>query len=139
MTKDKIKIVIGENVRKERVARNISLDELAEMLGLSPGFVGLIERGQRGATANTLFNLSRVFGMSIDNFFYEDQSSPLSLGEDSGKLKVHKEVKHMKIESLIFDFSDPELDFIISIIKGIRIMNRSRVDDSELSDEDEVE
>jgi len=49
MTKLKLRAIIGENVRNERIARDISIDELSEMIGLTPGFVGLIECGQGGA------------------------------------------------------------------------------------------
>ncbi|MCL2421702.1 MAG: helix-turn-helix domain-containing protein [Defluviitaleaceae bacterium] len=130
MTKERLRVIIGENIRNERISRNISIDELAEMIGLTPGFVGLIERGQRGTTSNTLLKLSDVFSISIDSLFYLKEG--LSLGE------VDKDdVRRKKISSLISDFSDNELDFLISVIKGVRAMNRSGADADTGEEDDE--
>ena len=73
MTKKALRTIIGENIRQERMARNISLEELAAILGLTSGFVGLIERGQRGATPITLLKLSTAFGLPVDRFFRCDR------------------------------------------------------------------
>lgn len=129
MTKNKLRVIIGENIRNERVSRNISTDELAEMLGLTPGFIGLIERGQRGATPITLFKLSNIFGMTIDSFFYKRSETPLSFSEEEKWSTDDTSEKRRKIDSLIFDFEDKELDFVISMLKNIRIMSRSSLYD----------
>ena len=125
MTKERLRIIIGENIRNERLARNISIDELAEMLELTSGFVGLIERGQRGTTPSTLFKLSDVFGKSIDSFFHRDENGALSMSEE---LVVKGQAKRKKIESLIAGFTDNELDFVVTILKGLRTLNRGEVD-----------
>ena len=130
MTKERLRIIIGENIRNERIARSISIDELAEMLELTSGFVGLIERGQRGTTPITLFKLADVFGLSIDSFFYNDNN--ISLGEE---MISKSQVKRKKIESLISDFTEKELDFTISILKSLRVMNHSQIPEDDI-DED---
>jgi len=122
MNKLMLRLIIGENVRKERLARGISIDELADLLSLTSGFVGLIERGQRGATPSTLFKLSNVFGIPIDKFFYHTEDSLPSLVEIPSK-----QVKRERLNSLTSDFSDAEVDFIISVVKGLRSVNRSEV------------
>lgn len=131
MTKELLRNIIGENIRTERMARNISIDELAEMLELTSGFVGLIERGQRGTTPNTLFKLSEVFGMTIDSFFYKNKndSSALSFGEE---YIDNKQAKRKKIESLIRSLSEKELEFVIATLKNLRAMRPiDEGDDSE--------
>jgi len=132
MTKQRLRIIIGENIRNERIARNISIDELAEMLDLTSGFVGLIERGQRGTTPCTLYKLSDVFGLDIDNFF-----RGVELGLSVGEERLPKShAKRKKIESLIAGFNEMELDFAINVLKGMREMNRAGLD-SEVDDWDE--
>lgn len=134
MTKDRLRMIIGENVRNERTARNISMDELSEMLELSPGFVGLIERGHRGTTPITLYKLADVFGISIDELFY---SPSLSFSEERAP---KDQANRKKIDSLIVDFSEKELEFVVSVLKGVRAMNRSKVEsDLDESDLDETE
>ena len=120
MTKDQLKVIIGENIRNERILRKISIDELAEMLDLTSGFVGLIERGQRGTTTIALYKLAGIFGLSIDSFFRQKRSMPIEMGEE---YISKKQIKRKKIESLISDFTENELDFVISVVKSVRVLN----------------
>jgi len=130
MTKSRLRIIIGENIRNERIARDISIDELSEMLDLTPGFVGLIERGQRGTTSNTLYRLSEVFDIPIDALFRNNKDSSLSFGEGSLDTTA---IKRRKIASFISGFKEDELEFIIGVIKSLcRLRNRS------INDEDDT-
>ena len=54
---------LGRVIRRERQKRKLSQERLAEMCGLHRNFVGLIERGQRSATIETLFRLATAFGV----------------------------------------------------------------------------
>ena len=132
MKKDCLRSIVGENVRIERMARDIPIDVLSEMLNLSPGFVGLIERGQRGASSLTLYKLSTIFGLPVDALFYPRTSKAITLKEDTEDLT--KTSGHKEIEDMISDFSDKELDFLISMLKNIRTMNRSSTGDDEEED-----
>ena len=134
MTKERLRIIIGENIRNERMARNFSIDELAELIDLTSGFVGLIERGQRGTTPSTLFKLADVFGIPIDNFFYRTEDSYLSLSETS-----KDETNRKKITSLISDFSDIDLDFVVSVIQNLRTLNRLKLGEAAGYDDDFLE
>lgn len=128
MKKERLRIIIGENIRKERISRNISIDELAEMLELTPGFVGLIERGQRGTTPSTLLKLADIFSTTIDSFF---RSKDQNFG---GSNKRPENPKREKILSLVSDFSEKEMEFLISVVKSLRIMNRPRTVEGNLDD-----
>jgi len=116
MTKERLRKIIGENVRRERILRDISMDEFAEMLTLTPGFIGLIERGQRGTTSSTLYKIADIFGASIDSFF--EIREDLTMSEADGKNKSM--AKRQKISSLIFDFTGEELDYVINSLLNLR-------------------
>jgi len=47
----------------------MGLEELSARMGITPGFLGLMERGRRGVTACNLDCLSRIFNISIAEFF----------------------------------------------------------------------
>jgi len=131
MSKERLRILMGENIRNERMARNLSIDELAEILELTPGFVGLVERGQRGATPSTLLKLSEVYGMSIDSMFIMDDEK--SLKESN---RTPTQIKRKKISSLIVGLSEAELDFVIQTIKSLRMLSNPHVEDDD-DDDDE--
>jgi len=108
--KNELKTMIGRNIRNERVIRGMSLDELAELMEQSPGFLGLVERGQRGATAQNLLKLADIFGISIDSLFLRGEIESYVLSDGLQK----------KLSSLISDFSEIELFFIINVVKEFR-------------------
>lgn len=114
--KDRLDRVIGNNIRVERELRNMTRDELAEMLDLTISHMGLIERGGRGTTAVTLEKLTRVFGISIDSLFAEADKKSLSVREDSNSELAGN---RRKITTLITRLNEQETDFVIHVIKGI--------------------
>jgi len=127
MTKERLKKAIGGNIRSARLSRGMSIDELAELLQLTSGFVGLIERGSRGATVYTLYKLADIMETSIDSFFYSGagSASESKFAEEKVGKKNKGNAKKEKISSLMVDFSDSELDFIISVVKNLRNLNHT--------------
>jgi len=125
--KDKARLdkIIGRNIRTERELRRITRDELAEVADLTVSHLGLIERGERGATPVTLEKVVRAFGITIDSLFkerviirgasYKEKSPP---AEDAyGK----------KFSTLTTQLNEAELEFLTYIIKG---MIKMRTDSS---------
>jgi transcriptional regulator with XRE-family HTH domain len=115
-SKDRLDRVIGQNIRKERELHNMSREELAEQLDLTVSHMGLIERGERGATAVTLEKLQRVFGVKIDTLFAEPEKEKLSVREDRDELLAGNV---RKIKSLVTRLNEKETDFVIHVIKGL--------------------
>jgi transcriptional regulator with XRE-family HTH domain len=101
----------------------MSIDELAEMLELTSGFVGLIERGRRGATAYTLFKLSEIFNISIDNIFARTSDRQMRFAEETEPRST--DARKNKIYSMINGLTNGELDFLINTIKGLKVMNHT--------------
>ena len=122
LEKDRLDVIIGKNIRLERESRKLSRDELAEMMDLTSSHMGLIERGERGATAVTLSKLSKSFDIPIDNLFNNDQKGGLSVREERDPTS---QATRKKIHSLITCLDNSELEFVIHMIKGIIAMNQS--------------
>lgn len=119
MTKEALKRLIGDNIRRERISRNMTVDELAELLELTPGFVGLIERGRRGATVHNLYKLSEIFGIDIDRFTMSKSKPSLKVAE-----KNPAKTKRTKITSLIYQLDEAELEYIIAMIKNLKMFKK---------------
>ena len=120
--KDVLDKIIGQNIRIEREVRNLSRDELAEILDLTTSHIGLIERGERGATGVTLMKLSRALDKPIDDFFHEKVDS-LQVREEKNSDTL--DANRKKIASLITYLTDNELNFIAEMTKGIIRLNHS--------------
>ena len=52
--------IFGENVRRVRRARGLSLEALAHEVGLAYSYMGQIERGQRNPTLDVVERIAEV-------------------------------------------------------------------------------
>ena len=119
LEKDRLDEIIGKNIRLERESRRLSRDELAEMMDLTSSHMGLIERGERGATAVTLSKLSKAFDLPIDNLFTNPKPGGYSVREEKNS------PQSKKIQSLMTCLNETELEFIVHTIKGVIAMNHN--------------
>jgi len=110
MTKYELRAVLGQNIRAERRSRGLTIDELSEVMDITPSHMGLIERGERGVTAHNLFRFSRVFGLPIDCLFHHEEA------EVPSGVKVLQQ----KLSVLTSSFTERELSFVITVVYGMR-------------------
>ena len=57
---------IGKNLRTYRKQRNLTLEQLAERAGLSPNYIGILERGEKLPSLETLLTLLNQLNVSAD-------------------------------------------------------------------------
>jgi transcriptional regulator with XRE-family HTH domain len=92
---------IGEKIRNERETFEMSREKFAELLNLSPFFVGQIERGERKMSIGTLINVSECLHVSIDYLIFGEKRN---------------EQEYDKLLSLISKCSKTEANIIEEII-----------------------
>lgn len=62
-------MTFGEKIKELRLAKGLTQDELATMVGITQGFMGLIERGGRkGHDADLVNRLASALGVPLDTF-----------------------------------------------------------------------
>ena len=117
MRSDKMRLdkTVGANIRRERDLRKLTRDELAELIDLTVSHLGLIERGERGATPVVLNKLCSVLGVTADYLFTE-RSRATSAREGNENTEG---VYLKKVEVLIPQLTEPELEHISHMIKGL--------------------
>ena len=57
---------IGARIRSERRKQNLTQEQLSEKAGISESFLGLIERGGRTLSIETMVNLANALNLSIE-------------------------------------------------------------------------
>lgn len=62
--------IIGHRIKNERVKFNLSQEKFAELVNLSPVFIGQIERGERKMSIETLIKVSTYLHVSIDYLIF---------------------------------------------------------------------
>jgi len=55
-----------------RVAKGLSQQELAEMVGVTRQTIGLIEKGAYNPTLNLCLGIVRALGKTLDEIFWEE-------------------------------------------------------------------
>ena len=60
---------IGKNVKKYRLANNISQEKLSEILNTNSKFIGHVERFERFISLKKIIELAEYFGVPVKTFF----------------------------------------------------------------------
>ncbi|MCR3760901.1 XRE family transcriptional regulator [Clostridium felsineum] len=68
-----LNLIIGNKLKAIRTTRNLSLDEVSKLTGVSKGMLGQIERGQSNPTVSTLWKIATGLKVSFSLFTYENQ------------------------------------------------------------------
>ena len=62
---------LGKRIRTIRRQRGLTQKDAAMKVGISTAFFGLIERGQRKASIETLVSISNVLNASMDDLLFD--------------------------------------------------------------------
>ena len=71
MADRKLSLAFGAIVRKYRMASGLSQEALAERADIHHTHVGLIERGQRNASLDVAYRVSRALGLPLSTLIAE--------------------------------------------------------------------
>ena len=107
--------VVGDNIRRERGVRKLSREELAELIDLTVSHLGLIERGERGATPVVLKKLCEVLNVKVD-YLLNEQGRAMTARETDGE---NASPIRNKVNVLTSRLNDTELEILASTAKGI--------------------
>ncbi|GHU52722.1 hypothetical protein AGMMS49975_09100 [Clostridia bacterium] len=105
--------ILGNNIRREREKRGLSLIDVAEVIGVTANYIGLVERGRRGIMPPKLIILAESFEITIDELLrgtpQEEETDPDGIGGRRAALKT-----------LAYNLDENQLNFVITIIKELK-------------------
>lgn len=108
MKTEKFYRILGEKIKEIRKNKKFTQEELAWKVGVSPNFIGLIERGKKKPSIETLIKISEVLETPISTLF------------DDFKYQVKEEdVLIKKISSFLKEGTEKEKKVIYQIVKSI--------------------
>lgn len=67
-TKKNLK-TFGSRIQELRKKNNLTQSELAEKIGLSTNFIGMVERGERNTSVDKIFKFAKAFNISLAQIF----------------------------------------------------------------------
>ena len=66
---------IGDKIRKERLRRKLTLEQLSKRTGLSKSFISQVERNLAQPSVTSLKKIAQQFGISVVNFFADEKNN----------------------------------------------------------------
>jgi transcriptional regulator with XRE-family HTH domain len=91
---------VGGRIRQFRIARQLTLRDLADRARISAGFLSQVERGQVNASVGTLRRLSEELGVTLPDLFTD---------EEVGGLRILR-----KADRPVIDVSDLSAKYLLS-------------------------
>lgn len=113
-------INIGQRIRIEREKLGITRERFAEIVNLSPFYIGQIERGERSMSLDTLAKISKALKISLDyiitgNVPYHNHGLVLESIEDYYGRENSEEFEELL--ELLFKLPQDKITLINDIIK----------------------
>jgi transcriptional regulator with XRE-family HTH domain len=111
--------LIGWTIKDLRSRRGLTLEELAEKSGCTPGFISQVERNQAVPSVTTLYAIANVLGVKVTDFF-PDVTNPTKVvrGEGRGTFNIEgsavayslltTKFPHGALQGFILNFSPSE-------------------------------
>ena len=72
-TKPSARRIFAENLRKARLAKGLSQEDLAELASLHRTYVGSVERVERNVSIDNMERLAGAVGVSLPGFLQESK------------------------------------------------------------------
>ena len=76
MTESDLRLILGENLKKQRILKGLSQAKLAEKLGISSNFISDLETGKRWLSSDTLVNLAETLDVEVYEFLKPHEIPP---------------------------------------------------------------
>lgn len=102
-----ISLELGSRIRYYRKEKNITQEKLAEICNLHPTYIGQIERGEKNATLESIYRISKGLGVSMSKLLedveiLEDNTQNISLNIYHQLLSLPHDTQE-KIQSILQD------------------------------------
>ena len=92
---------IGNKIRRIRLQRALTQEELANRCELSKGFISLLERDLTSPSLDTLADILETLGTDLTSFFASDDDSKIVFGENDIFVKEDEEQLKGRIRWLV--------------------------------------
>lgn len=85
---------IGEKIRRMRIEKGLTQEELANRCELSKGFISQVENDLTSPSIATLVDILEVLGTNLTNFFSDTQEEKVTYTYDDMFEKENEELKY---------------------------------------------
>jgi len=124
--------IIGERIKSQRKQFHLTQEKLSDALGITPNYLGEIERGRRPLTRKVATKLCNYFGLTYD-FIYNGN---LDIVEDPKKEEEVVAPAKMELIHFIKNCNENECSACLSFVKSMVLAIRSQQNISIINNKD---
>ncbi|MEK6647614.1 MAG: helix-turn-helix transcriptional regulator [Candidatus Firestonebacteria bacterium] len=99
--------LLGNRIKYLRTEQNLTQEKLSEKTNLHNSYIGLIERGNKSPSLDTLQKIANALNVSLADLFIEES------------IRENKNRKHRELFNIIKNKSSKQIDTLIKIAKII--------------------
>lgn len=97
---------IGQDIKQAREAREITREQLSEIIDYVPRHIQAIENEGQTPGVDLLFQLAEMFDVSLDRHIFKDR--------DTVKSSIRR-----RVDTLLDGLADKDLIIVEAVVKGI--------------------
>ena len=105
--------LLGKRIRNERLARRLTIEQLAELVNKSANYVGQIERNDGKPSLETVVDIANALGTTMDHLL----SDSLAAAQEDDTLK--------EINTLLVPLDENGKKFFLDVVKRYRYYHDS--------------
>ena len=109
---------IGKKIKKLRIKKGLTQEELGARTDLTKGFISQLERDLNSPSIDTLFSLLEVLGSKPKDFFDEDEKNQRVVYGNSEHTVYMDDENNYKIRWLVPDSNEYEMEPILLTFKS---------------------
>lgn len=91
---------LGQRIKKFRIRKRITLEELAKKAGITRGYLSKIERSKKAPPVSTLINIAEALNLTLTEIFGEEEGNDTSI-----RLIKKKDRKIIAHDGTIFGYA----------------------------------
>ena len=118
ITRKQYDVIMGRNIKQLRLDCNMTTEELAEILDVSPWSIRQFERGERGMSGLVIRKLADTFGVSTDVLYHGPQFMPIESTYHEKQLQI--------VLAYARKLTEEETDYLLTNVKSLLKLNRGK-------------
>ena len=104
-------ISIGNKIRRIRIQKGLTQEELGERTDLSKGYISQVERDLSSPSMETFFAILEVLGCNPKDFFDEDKEEQKILYKEEDQTTYEEEDLGYKLKWLVAESNEKEMEW----------------------------
>lgn len=117
---------LGENLRRIRQGRKLSLNEVAAGTGISPSFLSLVENGRSDITIGRLTRLVEYFEISITDILPNPEAAEADVVRASERRLIHSPAEGIDVYMLGVDTHRTMMPMLLEFEPGAKLAEYGR-------------